>query len=188
MRGGTAALPHENDLRSDCPKPAQASRPDPVRRAATQTARTGFHLIADLYDCDLAAFVRSEADMPELRQLVSSALIAGGFTELGSYYHYFGQSAVTATVCLAESHLSFHTWPEERYVSFDLFACSTASTDAAPRPDRAQSALEKGDTRGDSPTGSALQASCEHRVREVFARLAADLFRPGSVSFQALYR
>lgn len=26
---------------------------------------------------------------------------------------------------LAESHLSFHTWPEENYVSVDLYVCGS---------------------------------------------------------------
>lgn len=84
----------------------------------------GIHLIADLYGCDLEQLCAHEADLSRLKHEVSTTLAAGSLKELGSYYHYFGPHAVTATICLAESHLNFHSWPEDEYVSVDLFACS----------------------------------------------------------------
>ena len=88
------------------------------------TKTRGIHLIADLYGCDLQQFCAREEDLAELKREVSDVLNAGSLKELGSYYHYFGPHAVTATVCLAESHLNFHSWPEDAYVSVDLFACA----------------------------------------------------------------
>jgi len=35
----------------------------------------------------------------------------------------FPNGAVTLVLVLAESHLSLHTWPEERLVAVDLFSC-----------------------------------------------------------------
>ncbi len=87
------------------------------------TYQRGVHLIADLYGCDLSELCVEEDALAALKQVVSETLAAGSLKELGSYYHYFGPNAVTATVCLAESHLNFHSWPEDGYVSADLFAC-----------------------------------------------------------------
>lgn len=83
----------------------------------------GIHLIADLYGCDLSGLCADESALTPLKSLVSETLQAASLKELGSYYHFFGPNAVTATVCLAESHLNFHSWPEDQYVSIDLFAC-----------------------------------------------------------------
>jgi S-adenosylmethionine decarboxylase len=35
----------------------------------------------------------------------------------------FPNGAVTLVLVLAESHLSVHTWPEEKLVAVDLFSC-----------------------------------------------------------------
>ncbi len=32
--------------------------------------------------------------------------------------------AFTTVILLAESHVTIHTWPEERYVSIDIFVCN----------------------------------------------------------------
>lgn len=99
-----------------------------VLQCETLPARRGVHLIADLYGCDLQELCAQEEDLERLKLCVSSALREGGLKELGSYYHFFGPHAVTATVCLAESHLNFHSWPEDSYVSLDLFACGQSAT------------------------------------------------------------
>ncbi len=41
--------------------------------------------------------------------------------DVGSVFHNFEGGGYTAVVCLTESHLSVHTWPENRYVTFDIF-------------------------------------------------------------------
>jgi S-adenosylmethionine decarboxylase len=86
--------------------------------------RLGIHVIADLHLCDLRSLVESERDVERVKRYVSEVIHRYRFTELGSVYHFFGPHAITATVCLAESHFTFHTWPEEGYVSLDLFACN----------------------------------------------------------------
>jgi S-adenosylmethionine decarboxylase len=37
----------------------------------------------------------------------------------------FGSCGMSGVFVLAESHLSFHTWPEENYVSVDLYVCGS---------------------------------------------------------------
>ena len=41
--------------------------------------------------------------------------------DVGSVYHNFDSGGFTAVVCLTESHLSIHTWPEHNYLTFDIF-------------------------------------------------------------------
>jgi S-adenosylmethionine decarboxylase len=37
----------------------------------------------------------------------------------------FSSCGMSGVFVLAESHLSFHTWPEENYVSVDLYVCGS---------------------------------------------------------------
>ncbi|WP_080056955.1 S-adenosylmethionine decarboxylase family protein [Spirosoma aerolatum] len=42
-------------------------------------------------------------------------------TKVGEVYHAFPNGGFTAVVCLAESHVSIHTWPELGIATFDVF-------------------------------------------------------------------
>jgi S-adenosylmethionine decarboxylase len=52
-----------------------------------------------------------------------AAVAAGGGHVLDEAMAVFPNGAVTLVLVLAESHLSIHTWPEERLVAVDLFSC-----------------------------------------------------------------
>lgn len=92
---------------------------------------SGAHVIADLHHCALENFAPSVEAMADMKAFVSELLREHSLVELGNYYHFFGPGAVTATVCLAESHLTFHSWPEHQYVSLDIFLCNRAIDAAA---------------------------------------------------------
>ena len=79
----------------------------------------GKHCILDLYECDPIklndeAFVRTT--------LTTSAKNAGA-TLLNLITHRFEPYGVTGLALLAESHISIHTWPENRYAACDVFTC-----------------------------------------------------------------
>ena len=42
-------------------------------------------------------------------------------TKLGEVYHNFNPQGFTAVVCLSESHMSFHTWPEYNRINLDIY-------------------------------------------------------------------
>ncbi len=45
--------------------------------------------------------------------------------ELGSFYYKFGETGgFTGIVCLVESHVAIHTWPELKYLTLDVFLCN----------------------------------------------------------------
>lgn len=44
-----------------------------------------------------------------------------GLSKVGEVYHDFENGGYTGVVCLTESHLSIHTWPERNYLTFDVF-------------------------------------------------------------------
>lgn len=52
-----------------------------------------------------------------------AAVAAGDGHVLDETAVVFPNGAVTLVLVLAESHLSVHTWPEEKLVAVDLFSC-----------------------------------------------------------------
>ncbi|GAB4040906.1 S-adenosylmethionine decarboxylase family protein [Spirosoma gilvum] len=42
-------------------------------------------------------------------------------SKVGEVYHMFPNGGFTAVVCLTESHVSIHTWPELGIATFDVF-------------------------------------------------------------------
>ncbi len=43
---------------------------------------------------------------------ISKIIKNNGLHELGAFYHRFPEGGFTGIVCLVESHLAIHTWPE----------------------------------------------------------------------------
>jgi S-adenosylmethionine decarboxylase len=53
--------------------------------------------------------------------LVNELIAKYELQKLGEVYHNFSPSGYTAVVCLSESHLSIHTWPEHRRINLDVY-------------------------------------------------------------------
>ena len=118
-------LPH-----TDSPVPIVSSR------ASLQSERTvprhapGLHLIGDLYGCRGDAALMTDA--ARLEAFCKQAVADAGLTTVGALFHSFGEGAgVTGVVVLAESHLSIHTWPEDGYVTLDVYVCSYSTDNSA---------------------------------------------------------
>jgi len=86
--------------------------------------QTGIHLIGDLHNCNFSLDLASQDRIEKLKTIISEKIREVELTELGNFYHFFGLYSVTAVICLAESHISFHTWGEEKYTSLDVFVCN----------------------------------------------------------------
>ncbi|MDO5626394.1 MAG: adenosylmethionine decarboxylase [Pseudomonadota bacterium] len=71
-------------------------------------------------------------DPAHLEQFCKQAVKTAGLTTVGALFHSFGDGAgVTGVVVLAESHLSIHTWPEDGYVTLDVYVCSYSTDNSA---------------------------------------------------------
>ena len=62
-------------------------------------------------------------DPDGLAAAARAAVAAGDGHVLDETAVVFPNGAVTLVLVLAESHLSVHTWPEEKMVAVDLFSC-----------------------------------------------------------------
>ena len=79
----------------------------------------GVHIVADLYGCN-PEIIKSAESMAETFE---GAVKHAELNKLSSYYHQFKPFGATGVVVISESHLSFHTWPEHRYVAIDVYTC-----------------------------------------------------------------
>jgi S-adenosylmethionine decarboxylase len=91
----------------------------------------GQHLIIDLFE---AQHLDSE---PCLMAAIDEIIAATGATLLHCYFHRFDPHGITGMACLAESHISVHTWPESGTAAFDIYMCGPAV------PERALPILEQ---------------------------------------------
>ena len=57
----------------------------------------------------------------QLQSFINERLEFYELHKLGDFYHAFDNAGFTGVVCLTESHLSFHTWPEHNYLTLDVY-------------------------------------------------------------------
>ena len=81
----------------------------------------GTHLIIELYGCSRDIL----RDVQLIREILINSAKLGNATILNDYFHKFGyEGGVTGIICISESHISIHTWPEYEYAALDIFTCS----------------------------------------------------------------
>lgn len=77
----------------------------------------GLHIISTLNSKDIASLSKYES----LQQLLDKLIADNGLQKLGEVYHNFSPAGFTLVVCLSESHISIHTWPEYQKVNLDIY-------------------------------------------------------------------
>lgn len=77
----------------------------------------GTHIIASLTAADTGPLVQYGACKKKIDELIEKY----GLQKLGEVYHNFSPGGFTAVVCLSESHLSIHTWPEYKKINLDIY-------------------------------------------------------------------
>ena len=77
----------------------------------------GTHIIASLSTSQRDLLRKYEG----LRSAVNAWIIQYKLNCLGEVYHNFHPEGYTAVICLSESHISVHTWPEFGRVNLDIY-------------------------------------------------------------------
>ncbi|MCX2575477.1 S-adenosylmethionine decarboxylase family protein [Pedobacter sandarakinus] len=77
----------------------------------------GLHILSEFSSKKSAELTSSEA----CRTLFDQLIRENNLQKVGEVYHDFPDGGFTAVVCLTESHLSIHTWPEFDLATFDIF-------------------------------------------------------------------
>jgi S-adenosylmethionine decarboxylase len=83
------------------------------------------HLLCDLWfdDDEVLRYVET------LREPLLAAAKAAGAHVYHSRFHQFRPVGVTGFLLLQESHISLHTWVEERYLALDVFPCGSMDSE-----------------------------------------------------------
>lgn len=79
----------------------------------------GKHCILELYECD--SFKLN--DEAFVRTTINLSVKFAGAKLLNLITHKFEPKGVTGLALLAESHISIHTWPDNKYAAVDVFTC-----------------------------------------------------------------
>lgn len=79
--------------------------------------KPGLHILSEFNTQKHELLYQSKACFDLFTGIVSKYELA----KVGEVYHDFENGGFTAVVCLTESHLSIHTWPEFNLATFDIF-------------------------------------------------------------------
>lgn len=82
----------------------------------TDSYNPGLHILSTIY-----AAQPKLTDMAGTKAFFDAIIQENGLTKVGEVYHQFDNSGFTAVICLVESHISIHTWPEFGVATFDVF-------------------------------------------------------------------
>jgi S-adenosylmethionine decarboxylase len=85
---------------------------------------SGLHILSNFETTRIDLTLRFEL----FKEFVCSAVKQVQLSQVGEAWHNFEGGGFTGVLCLAESHLSIHTWPHNNYVTFDIYV-SNHSTD-----------------------------------------------------------
>lgn len=79
--------------------------------------KPGLHILAEFSAADITILSASAACKLFFDELIAEYALE----KVGEIYHDFDGAGFTAVICLTESHLSIHTWPEFNLATFDIF-------------------------------------------------------------------
>lgn len=77
----------------------------------------GLHIIAEFTTHKRELLEKCAAT----QQLLTTLITKYGLTRLGDVFHDFSPAGFTAVICLSESHISLHSWPEHSRVNMDIY-------------------------------------------------------------------
>ena len=77
----------------------------------------GTHIIASLQAAEPGLLLLHQGFREKINELIETHQLQ----KLGEVYHDFTPAGFTGVICLSESHISIHTWPEQQYLTFDVF-------------------------------------------------------------------
>lgn len=88
----------------------------------------GTHILGTIHTRHLSLLENSES----FRVMVHALIAKLGLHEVGEVFHSFEKAGFTAVICLTESHISLHTWPEFGLLNYDVYL-SNLSGDNRPK-------------------------------------------------------
>ena len=84
------------------------------------TQQNALHVMFEVY---FENYPNELEDLKKWEEIGRKVLGEGSFKVHHEKLHKFNPQGASGFWLLSESHLSFHTWPEKKYVFIDLFSC-----------------------------------------------------------------
>ena len=88
---------------------------------------SGKHMICDIREITNTLLLN---DVEELKKMLKQICKKYDYSILGELNHVFTPQGCTILYLLSESHLSIHTFPEKKYLAFDLYTCRQYEDDS----------------------------------------------------------
>lgn len=101
--------------------------------------------MADLFDCQ--GDINLLQHLEPLRRTCLHAVHSANLTIVGERFHQFEPAGVTGVILLAESHIAIHTWPEQRFVSLDIYVCHFSADNTGKAEQLLQHLIDSFDSR-----------------------------------------
>jgi len=79
--------------------------------------KPGLHIISEFEVKNPSELSHCE----KIKKHIDNCIEKYSLQKVGEVYYEFPTGGYTAVVCLTESHISIHTWPEFNKVTFDVF-------------------------------------------------------------------
>jgi S-adenosylmethionine decarboxylase proenzyme len=99
------------------PRSLELSKADLYK--SSKYSPSGQHILVDIEGVD--------SDFLDSEERLSNAMVQtvqqAGLTMLSYHCHKLSPAGISCVGVLLESHISFHTWPEEGVITLDLFTC-----------------------------------------------------------------
>jgi len=92
----------------------------------------GNHIIVDMFNVNINKM--NNINSNEQKKEIWDSFIRKCFNDANitllktSWNDFDNKGAFTVLYLLAESHLSIHTWPENKYIALDVFTCGNSNT------------------------------------------------------------
>ena len=86
----------------------------------SNTKFSGKHLIIDIKNIKNEAIIN---DIDQLKTIMNSICEKYNFNVLQQIEHQFEPHGISIVYLLSESHMTIHTFPEKKYIAFDLYTC-----------------------------------------------------------------
>jgi len=93
------------------------SKHPPISGKTKQILWAGDHLILEFWQC------QKLNNQKFIHQALVEAVKACGAELLSINVHRFQPIGISGIAVIKESHISIHTWPEDRYAAIDVFTC-----------------------------------------------------------------
>jgi S-adenosylmethionine decarboxylase len=77
----------------------------------------GLHILSRIYTQNSELLTSSI----KVKAFLTEEILRLSLHAVGEVYHQFEESGYTGVVCLTESHIAFHTWPEFNLLTLDIF-------------------------------------------------------------------